>query len=153
MLCGMLQATFELILHHSRQRTIALNPITMKQTMLLVVLAILFSLDHGSLIAQVEPAFVSKAFHTDNNASFTEFEVKTSLDEVKIMIEQLEKCGTYIHASYIKTEQGYLISLRIEEQTGPEYVAKLMMVLGVTHYTWNNERKDIAQLEADLLQH
>jgi hypothetical protein len=124
----------------------------MKQTMFTALLACLLLFGQTRLNAQIEPAFLPKAYRIENNASLTQFEVKTSIDEVKSMIETLENSGSYIHADHVKTEEGYLISLRIEDQTGPEYVAKLMMLLGVTHYTWNNERKEIAQLEADLLQ-
>jgi hypothetical protein len=102
------------------------------------------------LIAQTEPHFNSPAYQVVDNHSVTHFEVWTSLDEVKNMETSLTNCGEYIHVDHVKTEKGFLLTLTIDEQTGPEYVAKLMMVLGVQHYFFNGEKKEIGTLESDL---
>lgn len=123
----------------------------MKQTTLFAIFALIFSFTTLTSSGQAVPSFITGAYRVEKIESITHFEVNTSEEDTKHMVEQLQNCGPYIHASYIKTEGGFLISLRIQDQTGPEYVAKLMMVLGVTHYTWNNELKTIDALESDLL--
>ncbi|MEN9639823.1 MAG: hypothetical protein RLZZ262_1692 [Bacteroidota bacterium] len=122
----------------------------MKQFLITSLFAVFFSFIAFTSQGQITPSFSTGSYHIEKNESLTTFEVNATIDEVKHMIEQLQNCGSYIHADYAKTEGGYMVTLKIQDQTGPEYVAKLMMVLGFSNYTWNNELKTIDLLESDL---
>jgi hypothetical protein len=122
----------------------------MKQSIRIIGLLCLGLSLQNLLIAQTEPHFVTSAYHVVDNHSVTQFEVQTNLQEVKNMETSLTNCGDYIHVAHVTKENGFLLTLTIDDQTGPEYVAKLMMVLGVQHYYFNGERKEIGSLESDL---
>ena len=123
----------------------------MKQTILLLAFFAGSLCSSVRVSAQSEPHFIPGAYSVQDGVSITHFEIAATSEEWQQMKSALLNCGPNVHVMETKTESGYQIDLRIEEQTGPEYVAKLMMVVGFQFYYLGDQRKEISLLASDLL--
>ncbi len=123
----------------------------MKQTILLLAFLAASLFVCVRVAAQSEPHFKAGAYSVQDGASTTQFDLTVSSEELQHIKSILINCGPNVHVLDTLTANGYHIELRIEEQTGPEYVAKLMMVVGFQHYYLGDQRKEIALLASDLL--
>lgn len=123
----------------------------MKHTILLLAFLAATMCASVRVSAQSEPHFIAGAYSVQDGLSTTHFEIAATSEEWQQMKSTLLNCGPNVQVIGTKTESGYQIELRIEEQTGPEYVAKLMMVVGFQYYYLGDQRKEIALLASDLL--
>jgi len=122
----------------------------MKQTILTLFMGFAFFLFTCALAAQTPPQFQEGAYQIIENASHTHFDWTANENEYLSALESWKNCGPNIHILGQKTEFGYHVEMIVDGQTGPEYVAKLMSVVGITTYTFNGISKEISQLEFDL---
>lgn len=122
----------------------------MKQTILQMLLGALLVALTTCLHAQSAPQFSAGAYTVVDGASHTHFIWAAQTPEFDTAVETWHNCGPNVSVVNTYTDGKYHIELIIREQTGPEYVAKLMSVVGITQYLWNDQTKDISALEADL---
>jgi hypothetical protein len=100
--------------------------------------------------AQGIPTFQNGAYQVREGSSHTKFSWATTNSDFEAAQTTWLGCGPNVRVNHQIIDGVYHIELIIGEQTGPEYVVKLLSVAGFSQYQILSNTKEISSLEADL---